>query len=46
LDQPGKTASEALRAVASSWTAKHGTHGFPALDWDAVAVALAEVRAI
>jgi len=46
LDELGTTPSEALRAVATSWMAKRGTYGFPTLDWDAVAKALAEVRAI
>ena len=44
--EPGVTRNDALRAVARAWTAKHGTYGFPELDWDAVSAAMLEVRAI
>jgi hypothetical protein len=46
IDAPGVTRSDALRAVAKSWTAKQGTQGFPSVDWEAVAHALLAVRAI
>ena len=43
---PGATPDDAFRAVARSWVAKRRAHGFPELDWDAVAVAMRNVRAI
>jgi hypothetical protein len=46
IDAPGATRSDALRAVAQSWTAKQGSGGFPILDWEGVAEALLAVRAI
>lgn len=46
IDEPGVTRVDALRAVARSWAARQGRHGFPSLDWEAVALALLAVRAI
>jgi hypothetical protein len=46
IDERRDTRREALSAVASSWRAKHGTFGFPPLDWEAVTQALLAVRAI
>jgi hypothetical protein len=46
INEPGATRDEALRAVGRAWTAKGGAHGFPRLDWDAVAEAMQSVRAI
>src|SRR5580704_12595095 len=46
IHEPGATRNDALRAVARSWVAKQGAFGFPALDWDAVSVAMLSVRAI
>ena len=46
IHEPGATRDEALRAVARAWAAKQGAHGFPALDWEAVATAMLGVRAI
>ena len=42
----GETRKDALRAVARAWTAKQGDLGFPELDWDAISVAMLDVRAI
>jgi hypothetical protein len=46
LNEPGVTRSEALTALARSWTAQHGANGFPQLDWDGVSEAMRVVRAI
>jgi hypothetical protein len=46
ITEPGATRSDALQAVARSWSAKQGAYGFPALDWEAVIQALLAVRAI
>ena len=46
LHEPGATRGEALRALAQTWIAKCGAHGFPRLDWDAVSAAMLSVRAI
>ncbi len=46
LRRPGPTPADALRALAASWTAKHGEYGFPRLDWEGVARAMQAVRAI
>jgi len=46
VNAPGATRSDALRALATSWSAKQGTYGFPPLDWEAVTRALLAVRAI
>ena len=40
------TRAEALRAVGRSWMEKRVAHDLPSFDWDAVARALADVRAI
>jgi hypothetical protein len=40
------TRAEALRAVGRSWAEKRLAHNLPVFDWDAVARALAAVRAI
>ncbi len=44
--EPGATRDDALQAVARSWVAKQRAHGFPELDWEAVAKAMRTVRAI
>jgi len=44
--EPGFSREGGLHAVARSWAAKNRVHGFPALDWEAVAGALRNVRAI
>jgi hypothetical protein len=44
--EPGATRSDALRAVARSWEVKNGRFGFPTLDWESIARALTDVRAI
>jgi hypothetical protein len=44
--EPGLSREGALHAVARSWAAKNRVHGFPALDWEAVAGALRKVRAV
>jgi hypothetical protein len=46
VSELGATRSDALQALARSWSAKQGTYGFPALDWEAVTQALLAVRAI
>jgi hypothetical protein len=46
INEPGATRGDALRALARSWSAKQGSYGFPALDWEAVTQALLAVRAI
>jgi hypothetical protein len=46
IDERGNTRRDALTAVVTSWRAKHGTFGFPTLDWEAVIQALLAVRAI
>jgi hypothetical protein len=46
INEPGATRSDALQAVARSWTAKNGAYGFPRLDWEAVSAAMLVVRAI
>ncbi len=46
INEPGVTRNDALRAVARSWKGRHGAHGFPELDWEAVSVAMLGVRAI
>jgi hypothetical protein len=46
IHEPGATRSDALRALAKSWSARQGADGFPALDWEAVTQALLAVRAI
>lgn len=42
----GMTRSDALRDVATQWSAKVTDAGLPVLDWDAVTSALAAVRAV
>jgi hypothetical protein len=46
IREPGPTRADALRALAASWTAKHGAYGFPTLDWEGVTRAMLAVRAI
>lgn len=46
IEEPGVTRRDALSHVAESWSAKRGSYGFPALDWEGVARALLAVRAI
>jgi hypothetical protein len=46
IHEPGATRNDALRAVARTWAAKQGAVGFPALDWEAISVAMLGVRAI
>lgn len=46
ITEPGATRDDAFQAVARSWVAKQRAHGFPELDWDAVATAMRTVRAI
>jgi hypothetical protein len=46
IAEPGATRDDAFRAVARSWTARERAYGFPELDWEAVAVAMRNVRAI
>jgi hypothetical protein len=46
IHEPGVTRNDALRAVAHSWAAKQGAHGFPKLDWEAISTAMLGVRAI
>jgi hypothetical protein len=40
------TRIDALRSVGTQWSEKGPEAGLPALDWDAVATALAAVRAV
>lgn len=40
------TRIDALRAVGKAWTSDVATHGLATFDWDAVAKALAEVKAL
>lgn len=42
----GATRAAALAAVGSSWQETHENLGLPMFDWDAVAVALNDVRAL
>ena len=42
----GATRAETLREVGRSWVSKAPLHGLPAFDWDAVAQALTDVRAL
>lgn len=46
INAPGATRTDALAAVARSWTAKQGAYGFPAVDWEAVSAAMLGVRAL
>jgi hypothetical protein len=46
IAEPGPGREDALRAVAQAWAAKNRVHGFPELDWEAIAAALRGVRAI
>jgi hypothetical protein len=46
INAPGATRTDALAAVARSWTAKQGAYGFPAVDWEAVSAAMQGVRAL
>ncbi|MGH7437990.1 MAG: hypothetical protein ACRENE_20100 [Polyangiaceae bacterium] len=46
IAEPGQSRESALRAVAFTWKAKNCAHGFPALDWDAIAEVLRTVRAL
>ena len=42
----GATRIDALRAVGQVWVSKAAEHGLPAFDWEAVAKALQDVRAV
>jgi hypothetical protein len=42
----GSTRTEALHAVGRSWVSKAPAHRLPPFDWEAIAVALIEVRAL
>jgi hypothetical protein len=46
IGEPGLTRESALRAVEFTWKQKNRAHGFPLLDWNAIAEALRNVRAI
>jgi len=46
IHEPGVTRNAALSAVARSWSAKQGAHGFPKLDWEGVSAAMLGVRGI
>ncbi len=46
IAEPGLSREGALHAVAFTWKAKNREYGFPTLDWDAIAEALRNVRAI
>jgi hypothetical protein len=42
----GPTPKDALQAVGRAWVSKSAEHALPRFDWEAVATALAEVRAL
>jgi hypothetical protein len=46
LEVSGRSRSEALTAMAAAWTQMGEQAGYPPLDWAAIRVALAAVRAV